>query len=206
VGDSGNCTTSLHALLWDGDVPIDLGNLGGSFNNMAFAINDQRQVVGQSDLPGDATSHAFLWQNGTMMDLGVLPGDVASFATGINNKGQVVGTSVDASGNIRGFLWENGVMTDLNTLFPADSNLYATMANKINSHGQISGMATVLGGPHAGDIHAFLATPVEASAASSTDATPAIAGRGRQAPKVTLPENVRKLLLQQFRHWRIPVR
>jgi hypothetical protein len=37
------------------------------------------------------------------------------------------------------------------------------MANKINERGQISGMATVLSGPHAGDIHAFLATPVEGS-------------------------------------------
>jgi hypothetical protein len=46
---------------------------------------------------------------------------------------------------------------DLNTLFPASSNLHATMANEINDKGQISGMAVVLSGPHAGDIHAFLA-------------------------------------------------
>ena len=30
---------------------------------------------------------------------------------------------------------------DLNTLFPASANLFATMANKINERGQISGMA-----------------------------------------------------------------
>jgi hypothetical protein len=51
-------------------------------------------------------------------------------------------------------------MTDLNTLFPASSNLFATMANKINERGQISGMAIVLSGPDAGNIHAFLATAV----------------------------------------------
>ena len=41
------------------------------------------------------------------------------------------------------------------------------MANKINERGQISGMATVLSGPHAGDIHAFLATPVNESVGTS---------------------------------------
>lgn len=49
-------------------------------------------------------------------------------------------------------------MTDLNTLFPASSNLCAVMANKINERGQISGMAIVLSGSDAGNIHAFLAT------------------------------------------------
>jgi hypothetical protein len=58
-------------------------------------------------------------------------------------------------------------MTDLNTLFPASSNLFATMANKINESGQISGMATVLTGPNAGDIHAFLATPSDVSGGTS---------------------------------------
>ena len=37
---------------------------------------------------------------------------------------------------------------DLNTLFPASANLFATMANKINERGQISGMAIC--GPDAG--------------------------------------------------------
>ncbi len=71
---------------------------------------------------------------------------------GINDLGQVVGSTQAANFEwLHGFIWQNGVMTDLNTLFPADSNLYATMANKINDRGQISGMATVLSGPDAGD-------------------------------------------------------
>ncbi len=59
------------------------------------------------------------------------------------------------------FIWQNGVMTDLNTLFPANSNLYATFAAKINERGQIGGQATVLSGPDAGEVHAFIATPVD---------------------------------------------
>jgi hypothetical protein len=58
-------------------------------------------------------------------------------------------------------------MTDLNTLFPASSNLFPVMANKINERGQISGMAIVLSGPDAGDIHAFLATPAHQSMGKS---------------------------------------
>jgi probable HAF family extracellular repeat protein len=65
------------------------------------------------------------------------------------------------------FIWQSGVMTDLNTLFPASSNLFATFAAKINSRGQIGGMAIVCGGPHQGEMHAFLATPVKQSIGES---------------------------------------
>src|SRR5262249_12765356 len=113
--------------------------------------------------------HAALWQNGVLTDLGVLPEDFGAVASGINNQGQVVGSNRDSNFNfIRAFIWQDGVMTDLNTLFPASANLFATMANKINDRGQISGMATVVSGPHAGDIHAFLATPSDVSVGTST--------------------------------------
>jgi probable HAF family extracellular repeat protein len=105
----------------------------------------------------------------------------------------VVGSTLDSGFNwSHGFIWQNGVMTDLNTLFPATSNLFATMANKINERGQISGMATVLSGPHAGDTHAFLATPVNANVGTS------VAEVARTHSKSNLPANVRKQLLQRF--------
>jgi hypothetical protein len=84
-------------------------------------------------------------------------------------------------------------MTDLNALLPASANLFATMANKINERGQISGMATVLSGPHAGDIHAFLATPVNESMGRSVAEVAPI------HPKSNLPANVGKQLLPRFR-------
>lgn len=115
VGGSGVCQSpfvsynvALHALLWpngsNGGV-IDLGTLGGAFSNIAFYINNKGQVVGISDLPGDATGHAFLWQNGVMQDLGTLAGDFYSVAYGINDNGQVVGQSCDVNFNCRAFLW-----------------------------------------------------------------------------------------------------
>jgi len=83
------------------------------------------------------------------------------------------------------------VMTDLNTLIPASSNLFITMANKINERGQISGMAVVLSGPQAGNVHAFLATPVDASVGQS------VADVAHTLPKITLPANVGNQLLRR---------
>ncbi len=203
VGGSGNCTAPFHALLWENGTPTDLGNLGGTMGNFALDINNQGQVIGNSDLPGDTTFHGFLWQNGgPMTDLGTLPGDVSSFADGINSKGQVVGFSMDATGNIRAFLWQNGVMTDLNTLIPAGSPLFLLAALNINSRGEIAGCAFELS---SGEIHAFLATPSDGEAASES-ATPNAPDEARESPKVTLPEKVRKLLQQQLRFGRFEAR
>ena len=191
VGYSGTCTSAIHAVLWTSGTAFPLPDLGtGAF---AQGINDQGQIVGTVGSPDGTTQYAALWQNGAITNLGTLPGDFAALATGINNLGQVVGSTLDSGFNwSHGFIWQDGVMTDLNTLFPASSNLYTTMANKINERGQISGMATVLSGPHAGDIHAFLATPVNASIGTS------VAAVARTHPKSNLPANVSKQLLQRF--------
>lgn len=84
-------------------------------------------------------------------------------------------------------------MTDLNTLIPRDSNLYITMANKINEHGQISGMATVMSGPHTGDNHAFLLTPVSGTVGKS------MADVASTRPKSNLSPEASKKLLQRFK-------
>src|SRR5262249_26115310 len=121
-----------------------------------------------------------------------------AFATGINNRGQVVGNDYDSSFNwVHGFIWQNGVMTDLNTLIRADSNLFIISASNINERGQISGMATVLKGPHAGDIHADLATPTD------EDQGPSVADVVRTEPKITLPANADKQMLHGSGHCKI---
>ncbi len=190
VGISGPCAPfnpnlgyyiSSHALLWEKDGSVhDLGNLGGPAGtfggNHACAINNQGQVVGHSDLTGDTTFHAYLWtkETGIMKDIGTLQGnfDFASAATGINDEGQVVGLSVDENFNIAAFLWENGTMTDLNSLIPAGSPLFLQGAAKINSRGDIVGLALLKSACSGGSagmawltnqgacpvVHAFLAT------------------------------------------------
>ena len=66
------------------------------------------------------------------------------------------------------------------------------MANKINERRQISGMAIVLSGPDAGNIHAFLATPAHQSMGKS------VADVAPTRPKSNLPANAGEQNLRRF--------
>jgi probable HAF family extracellular repeat protein len=194
VGYSGTCIAANHAVIWQNGTPTSLPDLGVEGFSLAWGINDQGQIVGEVLRPDGATDYAVLWQNPReITNLGTLAGDFGSLASGINSHGQVVGSTWDSNLNwSHAFLWQDGVMTDLNTLLPASSNLYATMANKINERGQISGMATVMSGPDAGNIHAFLATPVNQSMGKS------VAEVAPVPPKSNLPGNSLHRLLPRF--------
>lgn len=169
VGGSGPCGPPSpnglnHALVWQDGSRTEIGNqgspLGGQFDNVPTAINNRGQVVGWSDLPGDATTHAFLWQNRAITDLGVLPGDVSSFAFGVNDRGQVVGNSCNDNGSCRAFIWENGRMSDLNTIIDGDSqgsSYELGNAEGINDRGEIVGFAF---DQNTGAGRAFAAVPV----------------------------------------------
>jgi probable HAF family extracellular repeat protein len=175
VGASGSCAGfgsdgfylfESHALSWKDGKVTDLGNLGGiggagGLGNAAFAVNNRGDVVGHSDLPGDAVTHAFLWTRKTgMKDLGTLPGDTFSFGEDINDAGEIVGISmpVEFSG-LKAVLWENGAPIDLNSLVVPGGNagLHLEGAFSINCRGQITGQGTTSGG----EMHAFLATRVD---------------------------------------------
>ena len=194
VGYSGSCIAATHAVVWKNNTAVVLQDLGGTSSNIAFVINNRGQIAGKVRSADGTHYVAALWQpDGTLTTHEPLPGDLDAFATGINNRGQVVGNDFDSSFNwSHGFIWKNGVMTDLNTLIPADSNLFIISASNINEHGQISGMATVLTGPRAGDIHAYLATPVDASIGTS------MADVARTHPKSHLPADVCNHTLRRF--------
>jgi probable HAF family extracellular repeat protein len=201
VGASGPCQFLAppfrHAVLWQHDTVTDLGSLGGVMFNAANGINNLGQVVGQSDLPGDAVTHAFFWQKGVMTDLGTLSGDVWSLALGINNKTQVVGQSFDASG-IRPFLWQSGVMTDLNTLIPPGSPWFLFEVIGINAEGEIAGSALET---NTGEVHAFLLTPSPGEVPIES-AAPAPLRETLERPKVVVPENLRRMNRQRLGRWR----
>jgi probable HAF family extracellular repeat protein len=197
VGYSGDCFTAKHAVMWQNGTAFPLPDLGVARSNFGFAINNLGQIVGQVRKADGSARVAALWQpDGTLTVLGTLPGEIASQATGINSKGQVVGSTFDSGPNgpnwTGGFIWQNLVMTDLNTLIPADSNLFIINASNINERGQISGMAFVHAGPHAGDIHSILLTPVDESIGTS------MADFARTHPHSNLPANVGNQLLQRF--------
>jgi probable HAF family extracellular repeat protein len=214
VGCSGACATATpaactHAVLWQHGSVTDLGSLGGVMNNLAFFVNNRGDVVGASDLPGDATAHGFLWsKDDGMQDLGTLPGDFSTFAVAINDEGQVVGQSCDQSGNCRAFVWQGGMMTDLNALVLPGTSLYLTGASDINNRGEIAGYAY---DPSTGDTPAFLAIPCDAAHANveeckdQADRTSAVLGVIGERPKVILPENVRKQLSKRLGFSRFPV-
>src|SRR3984885_11336523 len=192
VGDTGTCGgATIHAVSWENETVTLLPDFGTGA--IAYGNNNGRQIVGAVGSADDTTQFGALWQNDVLTNLGTLPGDFAAIATGINSKGQLVGSTWDSNFNwSHGFIWQDGVMTALNTLFPASSNLFVTMANKINERGQISGMAIVLRGPHAGNIHAFLATPVRQSMGKSVaEVTPT-------RPKSNSPSKVGNQHLQRF--------
>ena len=211
VGASGVCSfydpryglplQPEHALLWRNGEVTDLGNLGGKFNNSAFAINDLGVIVGASDLAdkngNDTFQNAFLWHRRRMINLGTLSGDVVSAAVGINNRNQVTGVSIDSNGNQRGFLWQDGVMYDLNALIPAvDSQRYSVLHGfGINDEGQIVGFAF---DSVTGEVHAFLANP-----ACDEDDTASVwqdAETGTNGAKLALPDSVHKQLQQYLRY------
>jgi probable HAF family extracellular repeat protein len=192
VGDTATCgDATVHAASWGNGILSSLPDFGTGA--LAYGINNQGQIVGTVGSADNTTQYGALWQNGVLTSLGILPGDFGGLASGINSQGQVVGSNFDSGFNwSHAFIWQNGVMTDLNTLFPASSNLFATMANRINDRGQISGMATVLSGPDAGNIHAFLATPANQSIGKSVaDIAPA-------RPKSNVPADVGNQPLRRF--------
>lgn len=167
VGISGICDqavgrhTAKHAVLWDKDRIVDLGNLGAPWWNTPTAINERGDVVGFAGDPafpeGDYL-HGFIWtKRDGIRALGALPGHVHSEAYGINERQQVVGVSCDADfADCRAFIWEDGVMRDLNDQKQASYPARLEQAKDINDDGQITGRAL---NPATGMRTAFDAVP-----------------------------------------------
>jgi probable HAF family extracellular repeat protein len=106
------------AFLWEHGVMQDIGNFGGTCT-FAADLNDQGQVVGQSNLAGDQSFHAFLWDHGLLRDLhqfGTLGGD-RSTAIALNNAGEIVGwASLSGDQFLHAVMWKGNSMTDLGTV------------------------------------------------------------------------------------------
>jgi probable HAF family extracellular repeat protein len=98
---------------------MDLGTLGG-MSSYPDAINDAGQVVGRSEIVGDAVPRAFLWDPvDGMLNLQDLVADFSDWeylerATDISDMGYITGYGYNADGLRRAFLMipsVNGVPT-----------------------------------------------------------------------------------------------
>jgi probable HAF family extracellular repeat protein len=131
---------------------IDLGGLGGTCGWTVW-LNNQGQVVGTSNPPGDETEHPFIWSKSQgMIDLFAHGGLGGTFGhpDWVNDLGEVVGfATIPGDQDGHGFLWRNGILTDLGTIgSDPDSE-----GSSINLAGQIvgeSGAFFVSGGVHRG--------------------------------------------------------
>jgi hypothetical protein len=93
------------------------------------------------------------------------------------------------------FLWERSEMLDLNALVRSDANaggLYLFLAFGINDDEEITGWGLT----SAGDIHAFLATPVRRHAGDWDGAAGGAGEHGTSRPHATLSKRAQKLLLR----------
>ena len=132
----------VEPFLWEPDTMISLGSFGGTSGCATF-INNRDQVVGYSNLAGDASTHPFLWEPGQpLVDLGTLGGPNGA-ALWINELGEVVGNAQVASPPgcmaikclFHAFLWSHNQMTDLGTIAGTDNSSVAA----INSRSQVVG-------------------------------------------------------------------
>jgi probable HAF family extracellular repeat protein len=147
VGFAGTCKAVVNnnssiAWIFQNGKFTNLPTLGGP-DAAAFGINDNGQVVGDSDLDAtNGTTHAFLWQSGKgIVDLGTLPGGLFAEAVAINKNGAAVGVSTLNGGTFdtgdrHAALFQNGTVTDLTPNLPSGFDAFA---NSINSGGQIVG-------------------------------------------------------------------
>ena len=96
VGQAETASLQIHAFVWNSDstpggVMTDLGTLNGSVYSVAYDINDNEQIVGESD------GKAVLWQDGIIYDLNsfLSPGTPWELvkANAINENGSIIGTA-----------------------------------------------------------------------------------------------------------------
>jgi probable HAF family extracellular repeat protein len=168
VGISGDCDqaigrrTARHAVLWDRNRIIDLGNLGADFWNTPTSINDRGDIVGFAGTPDDPEGNifqAFIWTKRDGIKL-LRPlqnlNHVHAEAWGINERRQVVGISCDAAFlDCRAIIWEKGVAKDLNALKANNFVPRLDQARDINERGEITGRSI----DAAGVRRTFLAIP-----------------------------------------------
>ncbi len=129
---------------------VDVGTLGGTFS-AAHGLNDRGWAAGIGTLPGDASVRAFERRNGRLIDLGTLGGPNSDVGfTPFENDGVIAGDAEVPEADPTGadfclhgtqliclpVVWHHDRIEVLPTLGGNNG-----VANQINSHGQVAGVA-----------------------------------------------------------------
>ena len=130
----GTGLPTIDPFFWKDGIMTDLGTLGGTIGN-AQCGNSHGQIIGNSNLSGDAVTHAFLWRDGVMDDLGTLGGD-NSTALWLNEAGDVAGfADLAGSQTHHPALWSQGNIRDLGAVEGDPCG----QALSVNARGQVVG-------------------------------------------------------------------
>ena len=134
----------------------------GAYTPVGQAISDTNAVVGYFSytLEGYTTERPFYWDGSTVTTLPVdSPWSPNGVARAMNEQGMVVGDGYYDAYDQRAYLWTFSAgtweHTDLNTLLPVGSEWsQLLLGTDINESGQIAGVGSISGQPHA-----FIMTP-----------------------------------------------
>jgi len=158
VGTSSLQPFRLRAVIWQEGHIVNLGVAAGFFDSRGVALNDQGQVVGTVEGPGN---RGFRWKDGVMTLLPLLDGGSSNAPLSINDAGEIVGQTEGTSS--RATRWGKDLApVDLNTVICANDPLRPLVtleaARKINDRGQI--VASGADARYPDRLGMFLLTPV----------------------------------------------
>ncbi|HJP05147.1 MAG: hypothetical protein CL799_12925 [Chromatiales bacterium] len=111
-----------------------LQSLSAGGDSLAYGLNDNGTVVGQSYNSTTAQLEAVVWSSGTVVSIGV-----KGLARAVNNSGVVIGETGTATllSDGEAFMWQAGAYTNLGTLGGSIAGAY-----DINESGVITGIST----------------------------------------------------------------